>query len=242
MRKTKVEGMTIIPGIARLERDSERRQLPDEVASYVRELIMSGAVRPGDFLRMERIAEALGISNTPVREGLLALTSEGFVQQVPRRGFTVAPFSPQDIRDLFLAQGWLAGELASRAAKKITPQTLARLDEIVKANEAAHAANDKERVADLGHAFHREINLAADSIRLATLLGSVVRQLPSRFYVTIEGAADASIEEHPTIVDALRKGDSRKVRKLMEKHISEGADYLVETLEKRGMWSETKTS
>src|SRR3954464_12370408 len=93
-----------------------RQQLPEEVASYVRELIISGSVRPGEFLRMERIAEAVGVSNTPVREGLLALRSEGFVRLVPRRGVVVEPFSRQDIHDIFWTQGVLAGELAARAA------------------------------------------------------------------------------------------------------------------------------
>jgi DNA-binding GntR family transcriptional regulator len=55
------------------DRLTRRQQLPEEVAGYVRELIISGAVRPGEFLRMERIAEAVGVSNTPVREGLLVL-------------------------------------------------------------------------------------------------------------------------------------------------------------------------
>src|ERR1700721_932931 len=78
---------------------SGRPQLPEGGGSYVRELIISGAVKPGEFLRMERIAEQVGVSNTPVREGLLALKSEGFVQLVPRRGFVVATFTQQDVLD-----------------------------------------------------------------------------------------------------------------------------------------------
>src|SRR5271165_4170608 len=156
------------------DRVNRRQQLPEEVASYVRELIISGAVKPGEFLRMERIAEQVGVSNTPVREVLLALRSEGFVQLVPRRGFVVAPFTQQDVRDLFWAQAQLAGELAARAAKKITPERIARLEAILEQFEKAVAAGDEERIADLGHEFHREINLAADSHRLALLLGSVV--------------------------------------------------------------------
>lgn len=64
-----------------------RRQLSDEVADYVRELIMSGQVRHGEFLRLERVADDLGISVTPVREALLSLRGEGFVTLEPRRGF-----------------------------------------------------------------------------------------------------------------------------------------------------------
>jgi adenylate cyclase len=55
-----------------------RAQLPEEAAAYIRERIISGAVKPGEFLRIEPIAEAMGISNTPVREGLLSLSSQGF--------------------------------------------------------------------------------------------------------------------------------------------------------------------
>ena len=68
-----------------------RGQLSDEVAGYVRELIMSGNLRPGEFIRQERIADELQLSATPVREGLLLLRGEGFLELKPRRGFVVAP-------------------------------------------------------------------------------------------------------------------------------------------------------
>lgn len=211
-------------------RHPRRQQLPEEVASYVRELIVSGEVQPGEFLRMEPIAEAVGVSNTPVREGLLLLSSEGFVKLVARRGFMVASFTAQDIRDIFWVQAQLAGELAARAAKRITPEQIARLERIL---EEYDETSDEERLADLGHAFHREINLAADSYRLALLLGSVVKQLPNRFYATIEGMVAASRDDHPKLVDALRKHQVRKARSLMEQHILERAEHLATTFEDR---------
>lgn len=219
------------------DRVNRRQQLPEEVASYVRELIISGAVKPGEFLRMERIAEQVGVSNTPVREGLLALKSEGFVQLVPRRGFVVAPFSQQDVRDLFWAQAQLARELAARAARKITPEQVARLEVNVEELQKAVAAGDTERIADLGYAFHRQINLAADSHRLALLLGSVVNHLPNRFYASIEAQVAATSDEHPQLVEALREHDVRKARSLMEQHILSSADHLIEILEQRGLWA-----
>jgi DNA-binding GntR family transcriptional regulator len=183
---------------------------------------------------MERIAEAIGVSNTPVREGLLALTNQGYVRQVPRRGFVVEPFSQQDIRDLFWAQAVLAGELGARAAKKITSEQLARLEQIMQLHDLASAKHDGTALADLGHAFHREIHLAAQSMRLAMLLGSVVRTLPLDFYATITRWVEDAHNEHPQIVQALRKGDARKTKRLMEEHITHGADRLIESLESRG--------
>lgn len=212
--------------------------LPEDVASYVRELILSGQVRPGEFLRLEPIAEAVGVSNTPVREGLLSLRSEGFVKLVPRRGFMVESFTPEDVHDIFWAQAKLAGELAARAAKRISPAEITRLEEILGDLEKAFEAKDDERIVELGHAFHRQINLAAGSQRLAMILGSIVQHLPNRFYATIEGHVEATRDDHPKLLEAMRKRNSREARKLAEGHILESIDHLVEMLRRRGLWAD----
>jgi DNA-binding GntR family transcriptional regulator len=213
-----------------------RQQLPEEVAAYVRELILTGAAQTGEFLRMERIAQAVGVSNTPVREGLLSLRSEGFVRLVPRRGFVVAPFTRQDVRDLFWAQAQLAGELAARTAKSITAEQVKVLEDNLERYERAVADGDDESATIVGHAFHREINLAADSPRLALLLGSVVKHLPNRFYTAIEGGSGSTGESHRLLVTALQKHQVRNARSVMEQHLLEGADRLIAMLEERGMW------
>jgi len=218
--------------------EHERTQLPQEVASYVREMILSGAVRPGEFLRLEPIAEALGVSNTPVREGLLALRGEGFVRLIPRRGFVVQGFSRQDVLDLFLVQADIAGELAARAAVLVTPGQLAELEAIQRADEQAIAADDREAIARLGHSFHRNINVAADSRRLAILLGSVVRHFPNRFYVEIDGQIASIADKHPLILAALRSHDPEAARMHMREHILDEGKRLVESLQQRGIWSD----
>lgn len=221
---------------------SRSRALPDEVAAYVRELIFSGEVRPGDFLRLEPIALAVGVSNTPVREGLLALKNEGLVTLVPRRGFRVEPFTPQDIHDTFWAQARLAGELAARAAKKITPEQLTELETIMRAYNVAVETGNEEQISELGHAFHRLINRAAGSHRLALILGSIVQHLPNRFYAAIEGHADETRHDHHKIVEALRSGNVRETRRLIEDHLMESSIHLIALLEQRGLWSEEQTA
>ena len=221
---------------------NRRQQLPDEVAAYVRELIMSGSVRPGEFLRMEPIAEAVGVSNTPVREGLLTLRSEGFVELVPRRGFVVASFTPQDVRDIFWAQAQLGGELAARAATRLTPAQLDSLEEMNATFEEAVRRDEIDRIPELGEAFHITINRAADSHRLALLLESVVSQLPSHFYAAIEGKVAATHTEHPQLLEALRKRKAGQARKLMEEHILGSADHLIAMLESRGLWESEQSA
>ena len=214
----------------------KRRQLSGEVAAYVRGLIMSGAVRPGEFLRMEPIADAVRVSNTPVREGLLALHSEGAVRLVPRRGFVVAPFSDQDVRDLFWVQAQLAGELAARAAINMTSDQLKVIVATHARHEHALQALDLDQVSELGHEFHRHINRAAKSHRLALLLGSIVKQLPNEFYVGIEGHAAATERHHRRLVVAMRSKDAEAARGVMRDHVLEGAQLLIETLLQRGVF------
>jgi DNA-binding GntR family transcriptional regulator len=215
----------------------ERRQLSEEVASYVRELIISGEVRPGEFLRLEPIAEALGVSTTPVREGLLALRNEAFVRLIPRRGFVVEGFTRQDILDLFMVQADLAGELAARTAQRITAAQIADLESIDLAHRQAIAAGDREGIAYYGHAFHRAVNLAADSPRLANLLASVVRHLPNRFYTEIDGQIASMAHNHPRLLQAFGDHDGDGARRDMRRHILDAGEHLVASLEKRGIWT-----
>src|SRR5699024_2218841 len=107
-----------------------RPQLSDEAASYVRDQITSGTLAPGTHVKPEAVAAELGISSTPAREALQALRVEGFLHLTPRRGFTVAAVSGNDIRDMFLVQSMVAGELAARAASKATTTQIANLTEI----------------------------------------------------------------------------------------------------------------
>lgn len=214
-----------------------RQQLSQDVATYVRELIISGRARRGDFLRIDSVSKAMQVSSTPVREGLLLLQLEGFVKLVPRRGFMVVGVSRQDVRDIFWAQGVLAGELAARASTNATKEQMAEIHELLGAHAAAVLANDEPLYTTLGHKFHRAINLAANSPRLAVLLGTMTKQLPNSFYGKMEGQVKGTLDYHPRIFEAVERGDADAARELMTQHIVQGGEKLVDYLEKQGIWA-----
>ena len=209
-------------------------QLSLEVAGYVRELILAGQVGPGDSLRIAQLAHALGISTTPVREGLLALRGEGFVAFEPRRGFKVVPLSAADLTDLYWAQAEIAAELARRAAETVTRELVDELEAIGVRMRRALDAGDLAAVESDNHAFHRLINRAAGAPKLTWLLRSVVRYAPRRFYALIPGWADASLSDHAAIVDALRTRDGPRAAEAMGAHIRHAGALLVENLVRRG--------
>ena len=208
----------------------------------LREQIISGQLKTGQFLRIDAISKRLGVSMTPVREGLLLLQSESFVRLIPRRGFIVNSFRKEDLLDLFWAQATLGAELASRAAIKMSVEDIAQLQKMQPQYETAIAKGDERLAARMGHQFHRAINLAAESPRLALLLGNLTKQLPNRFYASIEGQLNEAVQYHPIILNAIKLRDAEAAGSLMYRHISAGGGHLVAMLERQGVWSQSHSS
>ncbi|MPZ62128.1 MAG: FCD domain-containing protein [Propionibacteriales bacterium] len=208
-----------------------RPRLSDEAATHVRELIVSGQLHTGDFIRPEAVAEELEISATPAREGLLLLQAEGFLEVEPRRGFRVTALSTKDVSDMFEAQALLAGELGARAAQNVTDAQLAELESLQDRLEAAAKDEDLDRVEELNFEFHRAVYFLADAPKIAWLLRSTLRYAPRRFYATIGGWPEATLHDHREIMTALRSGDVLAAREALSGHIRSAGRLLVEHLE-----------
>ena len=208
-----------------------RTQLSHKVAAYVRERIMEGELTAGEFLRTESLAAELGISATPVREALMTLQSEGSVHWEPRRGYRVASIRGEDIRDLFLVQAYIAGELAARAAGVLDAEAVEQLRRLQAQLHEAADRGDLTLMDEINFEIHRRINKASDSPRLASLLKQTVQYLPFQFFGSVEGWVEAN--DHSAILDALPAGDAEAARKAMASHVRYVGDLVVAHLESR---------
>lgn len=206
-------------------------QLSERVAGRVREAIMLGELAPSEFVRTEKLAAELGVSQTPVREALMALSSEGSVKWEPRRGFRVVPVSARDIHDLFDVQAYVAGELAARAVQQLSDADIAAIARFQSDLAVAEAGGDTAEVDRLNHQFHRRINRAAQSVRLANLLRSTVAHVPLSSYGAIRGWAHASVHDHAPILRALQRRDPDRAREAMNAHIRNVGALLVAHLQ-----------
>ncbi len=89
----------------------ERKQTRDHITQMIRYQILSGAMRPGDELAQESIAEQLGLSRMPVREALQSLEQEGFLTRLPNRHMQVSKLAPDDVSHIFRVIAAMAAEL-----------------------------------------------------------------------------------------------------------------------------------
>lgn len=219
-----------------------RPQLSEDVARFVRKRIFDGTYRAGKYVRLEQLAAELGISVTPVREALFELRAEGLLAQQPRRGFVVLPVTGRDLADVANVQAHVGGELAARAAINIGDDQLRELKEIQAQLENAYAGDDDERAVRLNHDFHRAINVAADSPKLAQLMSQITRYAPESVFPTITGWPDQSIKDHRRVLAALEKHDDQLARKAMSEHLAAGATPLIDHLIERGVVDEASRS
>ncbi|NVN53826.1 GntR family transcriptional regulator [Mycolicibacterium hippocampi] len=212
-----------------------RPQLAEDVARIVRGRIFDGTYAAGTYVRLDQLAAGLGISVTPVREALFELKAEGLLEQQPRRGFVVRPVTVRDITDVSDVQAHIGGELAARAAAGISDSQLQELTRIQDDLEVAYATDDGERASRLNHDFHRAINVAADSPKLAQLMSQITRYAPESVFPTIDGWPDQSNAHHRRLLDALASRDESLARSAMSEHLAAGAAPLIEHLTRRGV-------
>lgn len=218
-------------------RPLRRSQLSDEVAGHLRAAIMTGALRPGTFIRLDETAAALGVSITPVREALLKLRGEGMVELEPHRGHVVLPLTRQDIDDIFWLQATIARELAVAATERITDVEIGELERINESLASAVDADNVETIATLEFAFHRVFNQASGRIKLAWFLLNAARYMPAQAYAADPQWAAAAVDNHRQLVAALRRRDTAAVTELTVWQFTDGARRLTDMLEKAGVFT-----
>lgn len=216
-----------------------RCNLKDDVASYVRELIFSGKLKPDSKIPQDAVAEALGVSKLPVREALIVLEAEGLVVSYPRRGAFVAQLTPDDIYDHYHLFGLLVSAAAERAATRISDEELAELENILEKMEQWDSEESAEGQEEYNDEFHRIINRSGGSRRMNSVLRSIAYGIPDRLYHRTRGWTEGAQHEHRELLDALKERDPERAAKAAAAHIDSGAADAVRILRESGFWDET---
>ncbi len=191
-----------------------------QAANELRDRILTGRLRPGDRLDLDRLTAEFGISRTPVREALLELSYEGLVAITPRSGMAVVGITPEDAVDNFAILAALAGKGAELATARITAT---ELDEL---RTLAAVVDDAPDVVAANRRFHRAINLAARSPRLLTHIRQAVRVVPGNYFELFPEQQERSRHEHAALLDAMARGDGHGARAAMEAHVLTAGEAL----------------
>lgn len=217
----------------------------DEAILKIKEMLISGQLRPGDRLPPEKeLSDALGLSRSSLREAVKALElirvldvrrGDGtYVTSLEPRllleamSFVVDLHQDASVLDLFEVRRILEPAAAVIAARKATPEDLEKLKEILTEVDATTSIEDLV-AHDLK--FHGYISDLSGNSYLSSLLESLSsRTLRARIWrgLTEEHAVDRTLAEHRAIVDAMVTGDPELVRSCVTVHISGVEHWLQE--------------
>lgn len=192
------------------------------VYDQLRKKIFEKALTSGQRLPEVAIAKELNVSRTPVREALRRLESEGLVQIIPGWGACLASPSKQEIIDTYEVREDLEIMAIRKAAKRITPLQLCRLQEQIDAERETFVDRDLESYLKVNDNFHIII---AESSGNSTLVG-YVKNILSRIFVQMiffesffDFDTNPSLEEHIAILNALKEHDEAECVRLMKEHL-----------------------
>lgn len=217
---------------------TDHRQLRRVVADRIRTAILGGEIKPGEWLRQERLAQEYGVSQMPVREALKELTAEGLVEHVPYRGVRVMAFSAEDVADLYAARSFLEGMAARHAAECMTPETLAELRRLQAEMAGRQAPERLGEYLELNRRFHQLICTASQRAYLTRLLNQIWAAFPTMLWGNVTAAAGVSLPErnasdlveHAELLAALERRDAAAAESLMRRHVEATGSELAALL------------
>lgn len=198
----------------------------------LRRALTSGELAPGDKVRQEEIADALGISLSPVREALAVLEQEGQVTYRPRRGYYVTELDVDDLREIYELRALLEERAARRSLPLLDEDALERV--AIAARDCACAVDGGDVAAELeaNRRFHFGLLESPDqnhTLRVIRLLWDSTETYRAMYYNEPEARHEA-IAAHDRIMDAARAHDAERLTAELAAHRAEALARLERVL------------
>ncbi|PRX42173.1 DNA-binding GntR family transcriptional regulator [Planifilum fimeticola] len=209
--------MPIPKDAPKMERISAKQRALEQIQRW----IIEGTLRPGEKILDCELAEALGVSRTPVREALQILEMQGFVEMHPGSATRVTPIRREDVYKIYPPLAALEATAAELAADRVTEEDIRSLR---LTNEKFADALGKKSFYEaliLDEQFHQTILEAADNPYLTSFITTLQMHVRRFKYVFIRRAVVSpgrSIEEHAMIIDALESRDKEKAARVMKQN------------------------
>lgn len=197
--------------------DALRRPLKEHVYEYIAARIESGELGAGDRVSEQAICDAMGVSRTPVREALIQLASDGYLDNQPRRGFRVRGFDRENAIEVFQIMGPLDGEAAFLACPLLSETDLAQMRFQIGSMGLAIDSGLITKYDDIQREFHQTYTLRCGNGRLMRLIDQMDHNFIKRDYSVVEPSVAQELlrkanAEHLRILELFEARDARGAR------------------------------
>jgi DNA-binding GntR family transcriptional regulator len=188
----------------------------------IRERITTLELEPGSVINEQRLANELDMGLSPVREALKLLAHDNLVFITPRHGLYVADVNVPDLEQLSELRLTLEGLSARLAAQRATEDDIVIL-EALRQEQAATPVEDRRRLFDIDHKFHRAVARAAHNKYMADSLERLFGLSQRLWYLALPklGFLPGSVEQHLDLVQAIENGDGEEAERIMRAHVGQ---------------------
>lgn len=210
----------------------ERVALRDLVHRNVLERILQGQLQPGSRVKDTDLSEELQVSRTPVREALLRLVKEGFLENLVGRGFMVRPLTSQEVREIYPII-WTLEILALRTSTPLPHELLESFERI--SAEMESPQSDFIRLIELDKEWHKILLSGCSNQRLLDMIRDL-KVIAFRYeyaFMQNRELVEVSIREHRKISKILFRQSHEAAVPLLIKHWKTSMHALLEKVSQR---------
>jgi DNA-binding GntR family transcriptional regulator len=202
-----------------------------QVADKIRESILDGSLAPGERLVERKLAEALGTSQSAIREALIQLELEGHVTKKPNSATFVTDFSQRDLENTMAVRRALEGFAAEEAARLATPSDIEKLQRLFKESQTAVKARDFQKYIRGDLTWHIAMWESTHNECLVESLRRIVVPLFgfSAIRVAMQPGFNLAydLELHRVLLEAIVAGEPEKARRAFHAAMKDWAEQAV---------------
>ena len=192
-----------------------RKTAKENAFEQLQEWIIDGTLQPGEKLNDTELAQALGVSRTPIRESLQLLEVQRFVKMYPGKATQVTEVDKESISDLLPPLAALQALSAELAIPHLTPEIIELLESTNKRFADAVLSEDYFSALKIDEEFHQIIVDAANNPYIQTMVPSLQVHVRRLFFHNSIVMTKDSIEEHAQIIELMKKRDAESVSAIM---------------------------
>ena len=171
--------------------------LKDHVYRYISDCINTGSLNPGDKINEAQVSETLNISRTPIREALVQLASDGYLDSLPRKGFRVKALDTTKVQQFYEIIGALDGRAAALCMPHITKEDLNQMQFLAEAMDSAIHAGLGDKYYELQVEFHNVYLNRCPNTEMTDLLNRLKNNFIRKYYLSENPDNENSVLEEP---------------------------------------------
>lgn len=198
-----------------------RMSAKEKAFNQIQHWIIDGTLEPGEKLYDSEISEVLGVSRTPVREALLLLQTQGFVEMHPGKTTIVTPITKNDVLKIYPPLASLHSLAAEIAAEKISTEQIEKLKEINKRYEEAIMNEQPFKSMEIDEQFHNYIIDISENPYVSdfsSLLQLHIRRFKYVFLKQRISLKKDSIKEHEQLIEAFSNHNKEEAARVMKQN------------------------